>query len=256
MSKREEPIICIKDLVTRVESTLVHDGLNLDIRENEILGLVGGSGAGKSVLVHTILGLLKPVSGHVYFKGRDIPSLSKPELLKTQKEWGVLFQSGALFSGLTVAENIEFPMIEHTDIPPALARELAFVKMRLVGLSREAANKYPAELSGGMVKRAALARALALEPQILFLDEPTSGLDPISAEAFDELIKHLQETLGLTVVIITHDIDTLVTICSRVAVLVDKKVVAGSLKEIKDHSHSWIQKYFHGARMRRLTNIN
>ena len=257
MDIAQDTIISIRALTNKFGDTVVHDELDLDIQKGEILGLVGGSGSGKSVLARSILGLNRPDSGEIIFRKaendcRDITKMAKPELLEIQKQWGVLFQSGALFSALTVSENIQLPMREHLQISNALAEELASVKLRLVGLPLDAAAKYPSELSGGMVKRAALARALALEPQILFLDEPTSGLDPISAAGFDELTDHLQKTLGLTVVIITHDIDSLVAICDRVAVLVDKKVIVGTLEELMDCDHPWIHNYFHGPRMRHI----
>lgn len=246
-------IIKIRDLTNTFGRGLVHENLDMDIRRNEILGLVGSSGSGKSVLVHSILGLNKVDSGEILFCNgeaeRDITRLSKRQLLNIQRQWGVLFQSGALFSGLTVSENVQLPMLEHLKLGRELAEELAAVKIQLVGLSLDAAMKYPSQLSGGMIKRAALARALALDPQVLFLDEPTSGLDPISAHAFDDLIRHLQQTLGLTIVIITHDVDSIVAICDRIAALVDKKVIVGKLEELMNHSHPWIQDYFHGPRV-------
>lgn len=246
-------IISLRNVHNRFNRTVIHDNLSMDIPRGEILGLVGGSGTGKSVLVHSILGLNRISSGQILFHSpdgpKDIPKLTKRALLDIQKQWGVLFQNGALFSGLTVSENIQLPMIEHIKMPKSLAEELAAVKIRLVGLPLDAAVKYPSELSGGMVKRAALARALALEPQILFLDEPTSGLDPISAAGFDDLVKYLKDTLGLTIIIVTHDVDSLVTICDRIAVLVDKNVVVGTLEEMLEHPHPWIKDYFHGVRV-------
>ena len=255
MSNKRD-IIQIRNLTTRFGTSVIHDQLDLDIKQNEILGLVGGSGAGKSVLVHSILGLNEVASGQILFcdpdnEGtRDITRLSPAKLLELQREWGVMFQHGALFSALTLSENIQFPILEHIHISKALAEELAAVKIRLVGLSLDAAVKYPSEISGGMIKRAALARALALDPKILFLDEPTAGLDPIAAGEFDQLICHLQRTLGLTVVIITHDIDSLVTVSDRVAVLVDKGVVVDTVKGLSDNPHPWIQAYFNGPRAR------
>ena len=248
-------IIKIRNLTTRFGTSVIHDRLDLDIKQNEILGLVGGSGSGKSVLVHSILGLNEVASGQILFcdpdnGARDITKMPHAALLKLQRQWGVMFQHGALFSALTISENIQFPILEHINISKALAEELAAVKIRLVGLSLDAAVKYPSELSGGMIKRAALARALALDPKILFLDEPTSGLDPIAAGEFDSLICHLQRTLGLTVVIITHDIDSLVTVSDRVAVLVDKGVVVDTVKGLSENPHAWIQAYFNGPRAR------
>lgn len=247
-------IIQLRDIVNQFGKQRVHDGLELDIFRGEILGLVGGSGTGKSVLVRTILGLNKARSGEILFSERDITTLSDSELLDIQKRWGVLFQNGALFSSLTVLENIQLPLIEHTNMSESLSRELAEVKIQLVGLPVEAGAKYPSQLSGGMVKRAALARALALDPLVLFLDEPTAGLDPISAAAFDDLIRHLQQSLNLTVVIITHDLDSLTSICDRIAVLIDKKVVVDTLDGLLKNDHPWIRDYFHGPRMRAAQN--
>lgn len=246
----QTPIIKLRGIINQFGTQRIHDNLDLDIMSGEILGLVGGSGAGKSVLVNTILGLNTPKSGSIHLRDKDILQLSPHDKLAIQKYWGVLFQHGALFSGLTVSENIQLPMREHRDLSDGLIKELADVKLKLVGLPIEAGPKYPSQLSGGMIKRASLARALALDPLILFLDEPTAGLDPVSAAAFDELILHLKETLNLTVVIITHDLDSLVTICDRIAVLVDKNVVAQTLDELLKHEHPWIREYFHGPRMR------
>jgi len=254
--KQDEPIIKLRGVTNQFGSQRVHDNLDLDIMRGEILGLVGGSGTGKSVLVNTILGLNKPYSGSIEFKGQDIPKLSPKAMLEIQKSWGVLFQHGALFSGLSVSENIQLPMAEHSNISSALMKELADVKLKLVGLPIESGPKFPSQLSGGMIKRASLARALALDPLILFLDEPTAGLDPISAAAFDDLILYLKETLGLTVVIITHDLDSLVRICDRIAVLVDKKVTVDTLDQLMKHDHPWIKDYFHGPRMRAANNTN
>ena len=251
-----EPIIKIRGIINQFGAQRVHDGLDMDIMPGEILGLVGGSGTGKSVLVNTIIGLNRPYAGSVFFKGMDIPKLSPVELLEIQSNWGVLFQHGALFSGLTVSENVQMPMREHRKISDELMKQLSDVKIKLVGLPLDAGAKFPSELSGGMIKRAALARSLALDPLILFLDEPTAGLDPISAAAFDDLILYLKETLNLSVVIITHDLDSLVRICDRIAVLIDKKVVVDTLDGLMQNDHPWIQDYFHGPRMRAAQETN
>lgn len=250
---RREPLIRIEGLLNRFGAQVVHEDLNLDIFANEILGIVGGSGSGKSVLVRTILGLNRPVAGHISLYGRDYGALAADDWLELKRHWGVLFQNGALFSGLTVRENVEVPMREHLRLPEGLCRELAELKIRLARLPLSAGDKFPAQLSGGMIKRASLARALALDPKTLFLDEPTAGLDPIAAAAFDSLVRHLQQTLSLTVVIITHDLDTLVGICDRIAVLVDRRAVTGSLDELMESPHPWIRDYFHGTRMHAAT---
>ncbi len=246
-------IITVKNLVTKFGPHVVHDDLDLVINKQEILGIVGGSGAGKSVLLRSIIGLNKPVSGSINIFGQELLELSDQGLLDIQRHWGVLFQNGALFSSLSVAENIEVPMREYTKLDPKMREDLAYLKLNLVGLSASVANKMPSELSGGMRKRVALARALALDPEVLFLDEPTAGLDPIAAGAFDKLIYDLQRNLDLTVVIVTHDLDTLFTICDRVAVIVDKKVIEGTLSELLKIDHPWFQAYFHGPRARHLT---
>jgi phospholipid/cholesterol/gamma-HCH transport system ATP-binding protein len=245
-----KPLIEVRDLVNRFGSDTVHDGVNLTVYEHEILGIVGGSGSGKSVLLRTMLGLHTPTSGTVSVFGTDIGCRDADTLRRCQNRWGVLFQSGALFSGLTVLENVVAPIIEGTAISQSFAAELAALKLKMVGLEESAFDKFPAELSGGMVKRAALARALANEPRVVFLDEPTAGLDPISATEFDELILYLREHLKLTVVMISHDIDSLLTICDRLAVLVDKRVIADSKDVIVKYPHPWIQRYFGGARGR------
>jgi phospholipid/cholesterol/gamma-HCH transport system ATP-binding protein len=234
---------------------LIHDGLDLDVRKGEILGVVGGSGTGKSVLMRTIIGLQTPDAGEIHVFGEPMVGRSDDEALAIRKRWGVLFQGGALFSTLTVAENVEVPIREYyPNIGPQLRDEIAAYKIRMTGLPTEAGPKYPSELSGGMKKRAGLARALALDPDLLFLDEPTAGLDPIGAAAFDEMTRKLQQTLGLTVFLITHDLDTLYSICDRVAVLADKKVTAvGTIDELLATDHPWIQEYFNGPRGRAAT---
>jgi phospholipid/cholesterol/gamma-HCH transport system ATP-binding protein len=247
-----EPLIRVQGLVNRFGDEVVHDRLDLDIRKGEILGLIGGSGSGKTVLVRSILGLNRPQGGRIQYQGRNILNLPHRKRMRYQRHWGILFQRGALFSGLTVAENVEVPLREHLRLPRPICRELAELKIHLAGLPTHAAERFPAELSGGMVKRAALARALALEPEVLFLDEPTAGLDPIAAAAFDDLIRYLQEALNLTVVIVSHDLYTLVNICHRLAVLVDKRVETGTLEEMLASEHPWSREYFHGPRMRAM----
>lgn len=244
------PIIQVRNLVNRFGSQVIHDGLNFDVRPGEIMGIVGGSGAGKTVLMRSIIGLQMPKQGEVLINGSDITRMRKQEKLRLQRLWGVLFQNGALFSSMTVLQNVAFPIREFAGVTPSEALELAEIKIALAGLPPLARSKYPSELSGGMVKRAALARALALDPRVLFLDEPTSGLDPIAAESFDHLIKALTEALGLAVVMITHDLDSLFTVCTRVAVLVDKKIRIGTIAEHLQSDHPWIREYFHGDRAR------
>ena len=244
------PIISVRGVVNRFEDQLVHDGVNLDVEPGEVMGIVGGSGSGKSVLLRTILGLQKPEAGQVLIEGADITAMSERQLLKVKYRYGVTFQHGALFSSLTVAENIQLPLREYLKLSQASLDELTALRLDMVGLPLSAADKLPAQLSGGMIKRAALARALTLDPQLLFLDEPTAGLDPISAAEFDQLVRYLQDSLKLTVVMITHDLDSILTICDRVAVLVDKKIVVDTLAGIMNNPDPWIHEYFHGPRAR------
>lgn len=251
MSADHPPVIEIKGLVSRFGEHVIHECLNLTITEGEIVGVVGGSGSGKSVLLNTILGL-KPIDeGTIEIFGVDLATANRAERSSVDRRWGVLFQRGALFSNLTVGQNVEAPMVQHGKMSPSDMRELAALKIALVGLPPHAIDLKPSELSGGMIKRAALARALALDPELLFLDEPTSGLDPIGAGAFDALIADLSASLGLTVFMITHDLDSLYTICDSVAVLADKKIVAkASARELEQSKHPWVQEYFCGPRGR------
>jgi phospholipid/cholesterol/gamma-HCH transport system ATP-binding protein len=237
---------------------VVHDNLDLDVRKGEILGVVGGSGTGKSVLMRSIIGLQIPAAGSIEVLGQSITDARIDSEISIRNRWGVLFQGGALFSTLTVGENVEVPLREfYPDIGEDLLAEIARYKVLLTGLSTEAANKFPSELSGGMRKRAGLARALALDPELLFLDEPTAGLDPIGAAAFDQLILGLQHTLGLTVFLITHDLDTLHEICDRVAVIADKRVIAvGTIPELLATDHPWIKEYFNGPRGRAASDAH
>lgn len=244
--------IRVRGLKNAFGSHVVHENLDLDVRKGEILGVVGGSGTGKSVLMRAIIGLQVPVEGSIEVLGRSITDARDDDDIDIRSRWGVLFQGGALFSTLTVGENVEVPLREfYPEISDELRHEIARYKVMLSGLPGSAASKYPSELSGGMRKRAGLARALSLDPELLFLDEPTAGLDPIGAAAFDSLIVGLQETLGLTVFLITHDLDTLYTICDRVAVLADRTVLVNApVDEVADFAHPWIQEYFKGPRGR------
>jgi len=244
------PRVEVRGLVNRFGTQVVHDGLDMTVATAEIFGVVGGSGAGKSVLLRSILGLQRPVAGTVRLNGEDVTRMTQRQLRAVKVDYGVTFQEGALFSALTVQQNVQLPMLEYLDLPDSDLDELAMLKVRLVGLPADAAAKYPAQLSGGMIKRAALARALALDPQLLFLDEPTAGLDPISAAAFDELLLYLHQHLHLTVVMITHDLDTIFRTCNRVGVIVDRHMVSDTLAGIMDNPHPWIQAYFHGVRAR------
>ena len=246
---KREAIIRVRGLVVGFGERLVMKGLDLDIYRGEVLGFVGASGAGKSVLTRTILGLIKQRAGTIEVYGRDLDALSLAERDLIEQRWGVLFQQGALFSNLTVKQNVQAPMREHLGISQRLRGELAMLKIALVGLPPDAGDKYPSELSGGMIKRAALARALALDPDILFLDEPTSGLDPIGAGEFDELLATLQKTLGLTVFMVTHDLDSLYSVCDRVAALGGGKIIAaGPIAELLASDDPWLKAYFHGTR--------
>jgi phospholipid/cholesterol/gamma-HCH transport system ATP-binding protein len=244
--------IVVEGLANRFGDQTVHEGLDLKVRRGEILGVVGGSGTGKSVLMRSIIGLQQPDEGHITVFGRSLTDGDPEEVLGVRNRWGVLFQGGALFSTLTVGENVQVPLKQfYPELAPALIDEIARYKVLLSGLPEDAINKYPAELSGGMKKRAGLARALALDPELLFLDEPTAGLDPIGAAAFDRVTRELKETLGLTVFLITHDLDTLYEICDRVAVLADGKVIAvGTIPELLETDHPWIDEYFNGPRGR------
>jgi len=249
-SDQDDIVIRVRGVVTRFGAQTVHDGINLAVLRGEVLGIVGGSGTGKSVLLRTIIGLQRPTAGTVEVLGHDVLRSSDAERRELDQHFGVLFQDGALFSSLTVAQNIEVPLREHCPMPEPLMAEIAATKVGIVGLPEDAGQKFPSQLSGGMRKRAGLARALALDPEIVFLDEPTAGLDPIGAADFDKLIGDLKAGLGLTVVMATHDLDTLFAICDRVAVLVDKKIRVGTLAEHLRDPHPWIQAYFHGPRGR------
>ncbi len=246
------PIIKVRDLVNRFGDQIIHDGVDLDVRRGEILGVVGGSGTGKSVLMRSVIGLQTPAAGEIEVLGENMVGRSEDEAKNIRRRWGILFQNGALFSTLTVAENVEVPIKEYFPfIKPPLLHEIAGYKIAMSGLPENAGPKYPAELSGGMRKRAGLARALALDPELLFLDEPTAGLDPIGAQAFDQLILNLRKRLDLTVFLITHDLDSLYAICDRVAVLADHKVVAvDTIDRLLQMDHPWIQEYFNGPRGR------
>jgi phospholipid/cholesterol/gamma-HCH transport system ATP-binding protein len=244
-------VIRVRDLVVGFDDVTVLDRLSLDVRRGEILGFVGGSGAGKSVLMRTIIGLVPKRAGSIEVFGADLGAGSERARRATERRWGVLFQQGALFSSLTVRQNVQFPMREYLDLSRRLIDEIAMAKLEMVGLTPDVGDKFPSELSGGMTKRVALARALALDPEIVFLDEPTSGLDPIGAGAFDDLIRTLQRTLGLTVFMVTHDLDSLHTVCDRIAVLAEGRVVVdGPIATMLGSDHPWVKEYFRGKRAR------
>jgi len=247
----DDAVIKVRDLVVGFGDQIVLDHLSLDVRGGEILGLVGGSGSGKSVLLRTIIGLLPKRQGSIEVLGVDLDQANEQERRALERRWGVLFQQGALFSSLTVRQNVQFPMREYLDLSQTLMDEVAIAKLEMVGIAADDADKFPAELSGGMTKRVALARALALDPEIVFLDEPTSGLDPIAAGDFDDLLQTLHQTLGLTVFMVTHDLDSLHTVCNRVAALADGKIVAsGPMAALLASEHPWVQAYFKGKRGR------
>jgi len=244
------PVIRVQGLCNRFGAQVVHENLDMEVRQNEIFGVVGGSGAGKSVLLRSILGLHQQNAGTVALYGRDVDKLAAEDRSAMVQSFGVTFQNGALISSLNIAQNIQLPLREHHSLSEKTLDELAEMNLLMVGLTPDVAAKYPSQLSGGMIKRAALARALALQPQLLFLDEPTAGLDPISAAAFDELLLYLHAQLRLTVVMITHDLDTLFRTCSRVGVIVDGKMISDTLDGMMQNPHPWIRAYFHGPRAR------
>jgi phospholipid/cholesterol/gamma-HCH transport system ATP-binding protein len=253
----QNPVIEVRDLVVGFEDQMVLDNLSLDVRAGEILGVVGGSGRGKSVLLRTIIGLIPKRSGTISVFGVERDIAPEQTWRAIERRWGVLFQQGALFSSLTARENIEFPMRQYLRLPEQLMDELAMLKLEMVGLSADDADKYPAELSGGMTKRVGLARALALDPEIVFLDEPTSGLDPIAAGEFDTLIRTLQRTLGITVFMVTHDVDSLRTACDRIAALADGRIVAeGPMSAMMASQHPWVKAYFSSGRGRIIEPVD
>ncbi|MEM9706423.1 MAG: ABC transporter ATP-binding protein [Pseudomonadota bacterium] len=252
-----DAVIDVRGLRTQFDDFIVHNNLDLKVRRGEIIGVVGGSGTGKSVLMRSIIGLKEPAAGVVRIFGEDFYAANERKRIAIERRWGVLFQGGALFSSLTVAQNVMAPIQEHLHLPPDLAKDIAALKISMSGLPPEAGVKYPSELSGGMKKRAGLARALALDPEIVFLDEPTAGLDPIGAAKFDDLIVSLKKSLGLTVFMVTHDLDTLHATCDRIAVLAEKRVIeCGTMAQVTKSDHPWIQEYFSGPRGRNAERAN
>ena len=250
-AQAREAVIEVRGLVTRFGPQVVHDNLDLDVWRGEVLGIVGGSGTGKSVLLRTIVGLIRPAAGSINVLGMDVINGPRADRVEVEQRWGVAFQDGALFSSLTVLQNVMAPMREHLKLSNGLMKALGELKISLVGLPPLSCGKLPSELSGGMRKRAALARALALDPEIVFLDEPTAGLDPIGAAAYDELIGELKRSLGVTVFMVTHDLDSLYAICDRIAVLAEKKVlIEGPIDQMTEVDHPWVQEYFLGPRAR------
>ncbi len=250
-----DAIIRVRDITVQFGSTKVLDGLNLDIKRGEILGFVGPSGAGKSVLTRTIIGLVPKIGGRIEVFGVDLDAADIAARRAVERRWGVLFQQGALFSSLTVRQNIQFPVREYLNVSQRLLDEITIAKLGMVGLRPDVVDRFPSELSGGMIKRVALARALALDPELVFLDEPTSGLDPIGAGDFDDLVRTLQRTLGLTVFMVTHDLDSLHTACDRIAVLGSGKIIAaGSMADMLASQHPWLRQYFHGKRARAVVS--
>ena len=245
-----DPAVEVSGLINRFGAQVVHDGLDMRVERDDVFAIVGGSGTGKSVLLRSILGLQRPQGGTVRINGADITHMGWAQLRSVKAGYGVAFQQGALYSALTVLQNVQLPMIEYLQLKTASLDELAMLKIRLAGLPADAAGKYPAELSGGMVKRAAVARALALDPTLLFLDEPTSGLDPVSAAAFDDLVLYLRQQLKLTIVMITHDLDSIFRTCNRVGVIVDKRMESDTVQGIVNNTNPWIHAYFHGERAR------
>ncbi len=253
----KKTVIRVEDIVTKFGEKLIHDGISFRVYKEDIFGILGGSGSGKSVLLKEIIKLLKPTSGKIVVFGKDIWNLSSKEEVELKKNWGVLFQFGALFSSLTIAENVAMPLIEYTKLPRDMVDSLVAAKIAMVGLKPEVGAMYPSELSGGMIKRASLARALILDPKLLFLDEPTSGLDPVGARAFDDLIVHLRDILGITVVMITHDLDSIFNTLDNMIVIADKKIVAqGTLEDVLKSTHPFVEQFFKNDYVRKRYGIN